>query len=148
MIPPSFTPQQMREMADKMDPTYLQPAIDMLRFAADALDQPQPETVQALIAKLNEKARSCQIAANTTGLRGSELIAVRDALADAARLLSSLPQRGWQQENERLREALNDALIITRNYYAQAISRAKLEEHQQKWIAALKRELVDTEPKA
>ena len=40
--------------------------------------------------------------------------------------------------NARLLAALKDAMVVTRNYYAQAISRADLEAHQAQWGAAIR----------
>lgn len=42
-----------------------------------------------------------------------------------------------QAQIRELRAALEDALITTRNYYAMAISRSELENHQERWKAAL-----------
>lgn len=109
---------------------------------AEAAEQ-ERETLRAERDEARANAEWLDVQRFKLTARLTELEAERDILQRDMESQRNTLQHHYSRRVElearvqELEGALTDALVVTRNYYAQAISRTELESHQQQWRAAL-----------
>lgn len=106
--------------------------------AESAVESLRQEKAQLTEENARQQARYIEMTGSATKLEQTVLALQADSANDA-RVIKARGETiaALEQTVRTLAEVLNDALTVTRNYYAQAISRFELEKHQEQWKAAL-----------